>query len=201
MQRHTAGAMLHELMDPKPQNPHWKTMTKTTLKLKERPTTTTDTTELKAGRITTTVSSKQIKRHDDFVIRKDDLDDTHVRDLSVALRNNGTLDPILLWRDIDGDPASNEYVLVDGEYRLRAYKKADIVRDIPATILTCTRTEALLEATVEAHKVRKNLSYRDRSDRAWFLIRDAQSKFSKAELVRSTGVGKSTIDRMRARPK
>ena len=145
----------------------------------------------------TTIAADKITLHPDFVTRQGDLDAFHLRTLTAAIKAKGPLSRVLLWRDVQNP--TGPLVLLDGRYRLWAYAGARWTQGIPAVVITCARKDAMLAATEDAIKDRKNLDPREKADRAWRLVRDAVAIFSKAEISRATGIGSATVGRMRAR--
>lgn len=133
----------------------------------------------------------------EFIARQGERDPAHIRTLAQRPRNGDTLDPILLWRDAES--GVNHLTLLDGAYRLSAYKTAKWVGSVPARIVECSRKEALLLAAGANSKDRKGLTPHEKQDFAWRLVRDEGVTFSKAELVRATGVSDRSIARMRSR--
>lgn len=143
----------------------------------------------------TFVAPRVISIRDDFVARKGAEDRAHVRTLAQAVANQGPLDPVLLWRD------GGTLVLLDGAYRLAAYKAAGWNDPIPAIIVLCDRRTALLLAAKANVKDKLSLTPTERADLAWKLVREPGMDFSKPEIARATGVSTATVARMRARLK
>jgi hypothetical protein len=133
----------------------------------------------------------------EFIARQGDRDPAHIRTLAQVVRAGSLLDPLLLWRDPES--GANALTLLDGAYRLSAYRTAKWTGLIPARIVECSRKEALLLAAGANSKDRKGLTPHEKQDFAWRLVRDEGVTFSKAELVRATGVSDRSIARMRAR--
>lgn len=133
----------------------------------------------------------------EFVVRQGERDKAHIRTLAQRVRSGQRLDRVLLWRD--PSTGSNALTLIDGAYRLSAYKTAGWPHAIPANIVECDRKQALLLAAGANAKDRKGTSPQEKQDYAWKLVRDESVTFSKSELVRYTGVSDSTIARMRSR--
>lgn len=133
----------------------------------------------------------------EFIARQGERDPAHIRTLAQGPRNGTPLDPVLLWRD--PTTGANSLTLLDGAYRLAAYKTAKWSGAIPARIVECSRKEALLLAAGANSKDRKGLTPHEKQDFAWRLVRDEGVTFSKSELVKATGVSDRSIGRMRAR--
>lgn len=129
----------------------------------------------------------------DFQARKGPKDRAHIRTLAQAVKNHGELDPVLLWLD------AGALVLLDGAYRLAAYRAAGWSQDIPANVVSCDRRTALLLAAGANSKDRVSLTPQEKADLAWKLVREPGMKFSKREVAEATGVSTATVGRMRSR--
>ncbi len=149
--------------------------------------------------MTSTADPGCITINADFIARQGDLDKAHIRTLAGVVRDGRMLDAVLLWQDPEA--RSNGFVLLDGRYRLSAYKTAGWTEAIPAKIVECkcSRQEALLLAVGANSKDRKGLTPVEKANYAWRLVRDPACDFSKAQLTRATGISDRTIARMRAR--
>lgn len=133
----------------------------------------------------------------EFIARQGDRDPAHIRTLAQVARTGAPLDPVLLWRDNGSDATT--LTLLDGAYRLSAYRTAKWAEPIPALVFECSRKEALLIAAQANSRDRKGLTPQEKQDFAWRLVREEGVTFSKSELVRATGVSDRSIARMRAR--
>lgn len=143
------------------------------------------------------VDPASIIRSPDFTARQDGLVSTHVRSLAQVARSGQPLDPIVLWRD--AATGSNALTLLDGAYRLAAYKLAGWSGAIPAKIVECGRKQALLLSAGANSKDRMGLSRNEKQDNAWKLTRMEGVTFSIAELARASGVSPRNVVRMRNR--
>jgi hypothetical protein len=133
----------------------------------------------------------------EFTARQYDLITSHIRNLAQVVRNGQPLDRVLLWRDPSA--GANALTLLDGAYRLAAYKLVGWPGSIPATILECSRKDALLRAAGANSKDRLGLCRNEKQDQAWKLVRAKGVTFSIAELARATSVSPRNIVRMRNR--
>lgn len=131
----------------------------------------------------------------DFIARQEARDRAHIRSLAKVVRNGQPLDAILVWRD----PEAGSLVLLDGAYRLSAYDTAEWEGPIPARIVECSRSDALLLAAGANSKDRKGLTPKEKQDFAWRLVRDPEVKCSRSALAKATGVSEASIARMRRR--
>lgn len=140
------------------------------------------------------VSLGVIGRDGYFAIR-DDLDRNHVRALANRIRGVGALDRVLLWQGPRG------IVTLDGAHRVEAYRAAKWTDSVPAQIVHCDRHTALLLAMEANSKVALVMDNATRSNLAWRLVREPQKGpkpvFTKAQIMRATGVSKGTVDNMR----
>lgn len=128
---------------------------------------------------------------------------THLAALRKTLRNTGRLDPLLIWQEIDdkGTPTSR-LVLLDGHYRLAAYRAEQSAgkiegRGIPAVMLTGNRMEAHLAALTANSKDTLPLTMQERLNAAWRLVQTYRNGISKPRLARASGVAERTIANMR----
>lgn len=112
-------------------------------------------------------------------------------------RGGQPLDPILVWQDPEA--GTNSLILLDGAYRLSAYKTAKWEGPIPARIVECSRSEAFLLAAGANSKDRKGLSSKEKHDYAWLLVRTPEVKGSRSALAKATGISETSIARMRRR--
>lgn len=141
----------------------------------------------------------KIVRNGDFVVRRGALDRAHVRVLAGALRSSGRLDPVLLWQGPD-QSEKDRYTLLDGAHRVAAYQSAKSGHEsIPAVVVTCNRRTALLLAAQANSKDTLSLTYAEKADMAWRLVREPEAKYSKAEIATATGVSERTVATMRQR--
>ena len=144
----------------------------------------------------------------EFGFRQNGNDKGHLRDLVQALRNVGSkLDPILLWREITGEGLiTGRLILLDGEHRLAAYRSVregspEANRAVPAFVLSCDRTEALLRALSANAKAALPLTANERADGAWRLVRDSKANLSIARIAKASGASSRRVSYMRVRAK
>lgn len=132
---------------------------------------------------------------------------THLEALRKTLRNTGRLDPVLIWQEAnDKGTATGRLVLLDGHYRLGAYRAEQHAgkiegRGIPAVLLTGSRIEAHLEALMANSKDTLPLTMQERLNAAWRLVQMYRSGISKPRLARASGVSERTILSMRQQMK
>ncbi|WP_157046613.1 ParB/RepB/Spo0J family partition protein [Roseovarius sp. 217] len=120
-----------------------------------------------------------------------------VKELTIALKNTGRLDPILLWASPEGPEAP--LVILDGRHRIAAYRSEGVSRNIPATVITCPWREALLISARSHSKAQYPLTANERADFAWRLVRESGLAYSKSEIAKATATSARTVARMRAR--
>lgn len=127
--------------------------------------------------------------------------------LRKALRNSGSLDAILVWREQDGEgKETGRLVLLDGHFRVIAYR-AEIAeghiegKGIPTHLAKGTRIEAELAALRANTKDALPLTPLERTDAAWALVRRYRNKISKSQLAKSSGVSERSIANMRSKLK
>lgn len=145
---------------------------------------------------------------EEFGFRHHGIDKGHLRGLVQALRNTGDkLAPLMLWREADSNGAiTGRLILLDGEHRLAAYRSArkgtpGVDQAVPATVVSCDRTEAKLFALAANSKDALPLTAPERADGAWRLVRDGSTKLSTARIVKASGVSSRTVSYMRLRAK
>jgi hypothetical protein len=120
--------------------------------------------------------------------------DDHIYELAKATQNTGALEPILVL------PVANKYYVIDGHHRLAAHITARWPSDVPARIFTGSLKEAVREALKLNSKNKLALTTNDRTDAAWRLTKSGkpgEQPDSIRGTVELTGVGKSTVNRMR----
>ncbi|CAH0338928.1 ParB N-terminal domain-containing protein [Rhizobium sp. CECT 9324] len=141
------------------------------------------------------IALSEITFQPDFISRNGPQDRAHVRTLAQAVKNHGPLDPVILWRN------GETLVLLDGAYRIAAYRAAAWRDAIPAYVVSCDRRTALLLAAGANSKDKASLTQNEKADLAWRLVREPGMDFSKPEIARATGISSATVGRMRARHK
>lgn len=128
---------------------------------------------------------------DTFQFRLDGLTNYHVEALKDTLRRGIALDPIEVWLN----PKGGKLVVIDGHHRLEAHRAVRGKQPINVIVHRCSRKQARLLAIQANSKARLAMSNDERLNAAWAL--DAEGGYSKAELVKYTGVGDGTIAKMR----
>lgn len=125
------------------------------------------------------------------MVPSDDL----IFDLAKATQNTGALDPILVL------PVADKYYVIDGHHRLAAYITAGWKGDIPATVFDGSLDEAIREALRSNSKNKLSMTTNERREAAWGLVKLGKPGAwpdSITETMQLTGVGKGSVDRMRA---
>lgn len=145
------------------------------------------------------VALTEIKINASFRLREGRNDRRHRDQLAAQiLRTNRPLDPVLLWRD-EAEPAGS-LVLLDGEYRINAYKRAKWSEPVPACIVVCDRRTAQLEAARAGSKAAMPLTQGERLNAAWRLVyRPMEPRYTVPEVSKAAGVSRKTVDNMRRR--
>ncbi len=128
---------------------------------------------------------------DYFQFRQIPLDQHHARELREALKREGSLEPLIVWRD----PETGRLVVADGHHRLAAYREAQWSAPVPVEIHDCDKTQARLLGLAENAKARLPMSGTERADAAWTLV--SAKAYSKAEIVKHTGVSDGRVAKMR----
>lgn len=154
-------------------------------------------------RTLTNLDRRQITLDPAFRHRTGDDSATHLSALRKTLRNTGGLDPVLVWQEIDATgTASGRLVLLDGHYRVAAYRAEQSAgkiegKGIPAVLLRCDRMEAHLVALTANAKDTLPLTMQERLNAAWKLVRAFPKAISKPRLAKASGVAERTIANMR----
>jgi hypothetical protein len=151
----------------------------------------------------TTIDHRQLTLDPTFRHRSGGNSETHLSALRKTLRNTGTLDPVLIWQELDtkGSP-TGRLVLLDGHYRVAAYRAEQFAgkisgKGIPAVLLKCNRVEAHLAALAANAKDTLPLTIQERLNAAWGLVRSYRNAISKPRLAKASGVAERTIANMR----
>lgn len=133
----------------------------------------------------------------EFIARKGPQDRGHIRNLTDPIRNNGALRPLLHWCD----PYEREEVfpVLDGLHRLAAYKSVDWSDGVPTNLVHCDRRTTLLLAASANSKDMLPLTYVEKADLAWRLVRELGMSFSKREFAKAIAVSARTVANMRSR--
>lgn len=155
----------------------------------------------------TNIDHRQLTLDPTFRHRKEAENATHLAALRKALRNTGSLDAILVWREQDEEgKETGRLVLLDGHFRVTAYR-AEIAakhiegKGIPALIVKGTRIDAELEALRANTKDSLPLTPTERTDAAWSLVRRHRNKISKLRLAKASGVSERSVANMRKKLK
>ena len=140
-----------------------------------------------------------------FEVRQGGIDQNHVRNLSAALLNDPEcLPPIALWAETRGGKLTGKFILLDGWHRLAAHKAASRVPSmmglkVKAYIYTCSRVEAKIIALTANAKDTLNLTYSEKADAAWELVRAPEGAPSVARIAKAAAISKRSVAYMRKR--
>ncbi len=124
----------------------------------------------------------------------------HIRELSKIIRNDEAhmLDPVVVWW------SGKHWRCLDGHHRVLAYKRLAedkkapiVVTEVPVEVFSGPLDDAIREATRLNAKIKLNMSFDDRRERAWRLVtlNDGQTI---EDIAKLTGVGQRTVSNMRA---
>ncbi|QFT93196.1 hypothetical protein FIU86_10100 [Roseovarius sp. THAF9] len=155
------------------------------------------------NRTLTNIDRNKITTDSTFRHRSGSNSGTLLAALRKTLRNTGRLDPVLVWQETDAkDNQTGRLVLLDGHYRLAAYRAEQSAgkiegRGIPAVLLTGNRIEAHLAALMANSKDTLPLTMQERLNAAWMLVRTYRNGISKPRLAGASGVAERTIANMR----
>lgn len=126
------------------------------------------------------------------------IDTQHADALAVTIRQTEQpLDPVIVWQTEEG------MILLDGAHRLTAYKSARWEGEIPAIVYTGIDQRRALGIAIKANSKRSlQMSREDCLNAAWRLVREpVQPRYKAKEITVLTGIGRRTVDNMRARLK
>ncbi|TBX29101.1 ParB/RepB/Spo0J family partition protein [Nioella sediminis] len=129
---------------------------------------------------------------DTFQFRWEDLTESQVDDLRDALKRRKELDPLTVWER----PEDGCLFVVDGHHRYEAYRRSGKALTVSVVVHRCDLKVARLLALEENTKTRLTMSQQERLDAAWQL-ECSEAGYSKAEIVKSAGVGNGTVANMR----
>jgi hypothetical protein len=121
--------------------------------------------------------------------------DDHIFEMAKATQNTGSLEPILVL------PVADKYYVMDGHHRLAAYITAGWKGDIPAIVFDGSLDEAVREALRRNTKNKLPMTAKDKTEAAWRLVKQGKPgewPDSISEIQELCGVGKGTVNRMRA---
>lgn len=104
---------------------------------------------------------------DRFSPRADKLDPDHVKALALRAQQRGLLDPVTLWQRAQGETI----FLVDGHHRLAAYAALGFPKT-NARVWQGPLSRAYRLMGVENSKARRALSYVEKADFAWRLVKE-----------------------------
>lgn len=128
-----------------------------------------------------------------FQARTGRLNLKHLGELVSAIRAQGTIEPLLLWRC--GDHA----ILIDGHHRLEAYKQVEGERGcqiaIPVQWLTGTVEEAAVTAAKLNSRPKLGMTTQERSDHAWRMV--LSDRFTVGQIVKAATVSRRNVQNMR----
>jgi hypothetical protein len=115
----------------------------------------------------------------------------HIRELMKIIRNDEDhmLDPIVVWW------SGRHWRCLDGHHRILAYKRLAedkrspiIVPEIPVEVFSGSLDEAIREATRLNAKIKLNMSFDDKRERAWRLV-TLDERQTISDIAKLTGVG------------
>lgn len=124
----------------------------------------------------------------------------HIKQLADVLQRGQTLDPVLVWKDDEG-----QLWVVDGHHRYKAYQrvcKGEPQREISAIVLEegLSREEAMLMALQSNIKDKLSMSRAQKTQAAWRLLREDHAslrEMSLRQLGRLFGISYETVRKMR----
>jgi hypothetical protein len=135
-------------------------------------------------------------RPDIFQYREHEFENHHVTEIEDALRRNGSVDRIDVWRD----PSNGELVVLDGHHRLEAHCRVG-ARKVRVSIYEGTEEQARLHALKENAKARLPMTATEKSNAAWRLVcltrEDGTYVYSKKAVVAHTAVSDGQVGNMR----
>lgn len=141
-----------------------------------------------------TLTSEQIDTIEQvFQARSGQLNEQHLGELESAIKAQGPLDPLIVWR------CGNYAVLLEGHHRLEAYRRVDVVKhqitNIPVRWFEGTVEEAAIRAASANSRAKLQMTHAERSDHAWKMVKTGLFKVS--DVIEATTISKRTIITMR----
>ncbi|WOI56589.1 ParB/RepB/Spo0J family partition protein [Palleronia sp. LCG004] len=135
-----------------------------------------------------------------FQFRGPGLCSEHVREMADAVKRGDTLEPPTIWRD----PGDGQLYVIAGHHRLQAYTAAKRTGKIPVIEFAGEYRDAQLYAVKSNRNNKLHFTSVERSDATWRLVRAWDPElgtdghtFSIAEITKSAGSTKPTVNRMR----
>jgi ParB-like chromosome segregation protein Spo0J len=100
--------------------------------------------------------------------------------------------PILVF------PVGRDFYVIDGHHRLAAYDMAKWTKAIPAQVFTGNLRDAERVALRSNNKDKLPLTREDRTEAAWWLVREEDARDSIRSIMDDTGASKGAVNTMRA---
>ncbi len=122
-----------------------------------------------------------------FGVRGHDLDDYYSDQLAKILATKEDFSPILVL------PVGNGFIVVDGHYRMAAYRRNER-KDIPVEVFAGTVREALLVAVERNSEQKVALDNSQRQDCAWRFV---LAGYTIPQIVRASGISRAQVGVMR----
>lgn len=113
-----------------------------------------------------------------------------VDDLAASIGSCGLLQPIAVRPD-----GAGKYILVDGEQRLRAFKKLKR-EEIPVYVLSELETQEAKEAQMTANLMRSDLSFVERARGFAMLLENAPAKYNEKVIANRFGLKEKEVKQM-----
>lgn len=129
-----------------------------------------------------------------FQARSGKLNERHLGDLEAAIRTQGTVEPLILWR------CGGYSILLEGHHRLEAYQRVEKQRGalipIPVTWFEGTVEEAVIKASSANSRAKLPMSSTEKLDHAWKLV--LSETFSLRQIIDAASVSRRTVNNMRS---
>lgn len=122
-----------------------------------------------------------------FQVRE--LSPAHVEDIARALREGGSVPPLLVLR------VGGRAILLDGHHRLEAHRKAGL-EAAPVAAFTGSIKDAVLEACAANSTTKLPMTQTERQDAGWRYV--LLGGHSKAQIARASGCSPRSVATMRS---
>jgi hypothetical protein len=127
---------------------------------------------------------------------RDGIDEKHVMDLFRDIRDGVSMEPVLVLA------VGSRYILLDGHHRVGAYQAAGKL--VPVTFYKGSVMQAVIDASAENTKRRKQVSRAERMNHAWKLVKltvignPDEPMYSKTQIRKASTVSVRQVMYMRA---
>lgn len=128
-----------------------------------------------------------------FQARTGKLKEQHLGDLEAAIRTQGQVEPLILWR------CGQHAILLEGHHRLEAYRRVEAAKErlipIPVSWFEGSVEQAVVRSSSANSRAKLPMTSMEKLDQAWKLV--LTQTFSLAQIVDAASVSRRTVINMR----